>query len=78
MTTKTNSISLSDFKKAPKGKCPECGSKNLNVYLLADYNSTVDSLYQEGHVEWYYSDAFTDYYCTECDEEFKKVVDIEE
>jgi ssDNA-binding Zn-finger/Zn-ribbon topoisomerase 1 len=25
--------------KEPYGKCPECGSRDISVYLLADYNS---------------------------------------
>ena len=57
-------------QKEPYGECPECGSRDINVYLLADYNSTIDSINRVGHVEWYYSDAMTDMYCGNCDAEF--------
>tara|TARA_R100000315_G_C5202162_1_gene119002 strand:+ start:65 stop:334 length:270 start_codon:yes stop_codon:yes gene_type:complete len=48
-------------------ECPECGSTGLNVYLLADYNSTIDEFNKIGIAAWYYSDALTDYYCDSCD-----------
>ena len=57
--------------KEPYGKCPTCGSKDLNVYLLADYNSTIDALNEEGNVSWFYSDALTDIYCDTCGDEFQ-------
>ena len=59
-----------DYPIEPYCKCPECGSKDISVYLLADYNSTVDSINCVGHIEWSYSDALTDLYCNECDAEF--------
>jgi hypothetical protein len=59
-----------DYPPEPHYKCPECGSKDISVYLLADYNSTIDSINCVGHVEWYYSDALTDLHCNECDAEF--------
>jgi hypothetical protein len=66
--------------KVPHVKCPECGSQNINVYLLADYNSTVDTINCIGHVEWSYSDALTDMYCGECNAEFEfdDAIDIKE
>ena len=59
-----------DYPIEPYCKCPECGSRAINVYLLADYNSTIDSLNLNGDVSWTYSDALTDLYCNECDAEF--------
>ena len=59
-----------DYPTEPYYKCPECGSKDISVYLLADYNSTVDSINCVGHIEWSYSDALPDLYCNECDAEF--------
>ena len=63
-------------KKEPYGECPECGSRDINVYLLADYNSTIDAINCKGHVEWYYSDALTDLYCGECNAEFDEVKEV--
>ena len=65
-------------KKEPYGKCPECGCKDIDVYLIADYNSTIDSINCEGHVEWYYSDAMTDMYCKNCDAEFKDAKEVKD
>ena len=59
-----------DYPIEPYCKCPECGSRDINVYLLADYNSTIDSLNLCGDVSWTYSDALTDMYCGECNAEF--------
>ena len=65
-------------KIEPYGECPECGSRDINVYLLADYNSTIDAINCEGHVEWYYSDAMTDMYCGECDAEFRDAKEVKD
>ena len=65
-------------KKQPYGECPECGSRDINVYLLADYNSTIDAINLEGHVEWYYSDAMADMYCGKCDAEFDEAKEVED
>ena len=77
-------MSLKDYrldefgrKEQPYGKCPECGSKDIKVYLLADYNSTIDSINCKGHVEWYYSDAMDDMYCQDCDAEFNEAKEVE-
>ena len=48
-------------------ECPECGCTELNVYLLADYNSTIDEFNKIDITTWHYSDALTDYYCSEWD-----------
>tara|TARA_R100000315_G_C5209746_1_gene124389 strand:+ start:401 stop:685 length:285 start_codon:yes stop_codon:yes gene_type:complete len=61
----------------PYYKCPECGSQDISVYLLADYNSTIDSLNLKGDVSWNYSDALTDLYCNECSAEFNDDTAIE-
>ena len=64
--------------KEPYGECPECGSRDISVYLLADYNSTIDSINCEGHVEWFYSDALTDLYCNECMAEFEEAKEVKD
>ena len=66
------------IRKEPYGECPECGSRDINVYLLADYNSTIDSINCEGHVSWYYSDALTDLYCGECNAEFDEPKEVKD
>ena len=48
------------------------------MYLLADYNSTIDSINKIGHVDWSYSDAMTDMYCNECDYEFNAVKEVKD
>ena len=65
-------------KKEPYGECPECGSRDISVYLLADYNSTIDAINCRGHVEWYYSDAMQDMYCNDCDAEFRDVKEVKD
>ena len=67
-----------DYPIVPYGECPECGSQDISVYLLADYNSTIDSVNCVGHVEWYYSDAMTDMYCNECDAEFTEAKEVKD
>jgi len=67
-----------DHPIEPYGECPECGSRDINVYLLADYNSTIDSINCIGHVEWNYSDAMTDMYCGECDAEFDEAKEVKD
>ena len=69
---------MTKMKDIPYGECPECGSRDMNVYLLADYNSTVDAINCKGHVEWSYSDAMTDIYCGECDAEFEKAKEVKD
>jgi Zn finger protein HypA/HybF involved in hydrogenase expression len=64
--------------KEPYGECPECGSQDISVYLLADYNSTIDSLNLEGDVSWNYSDALTDLYCNECGDEFLEAKEVKD
>ena len=60
--------------KEPKKKCPECGSTKLSVYLVADYNSSVDAINtatmdNEGicrdgvGLSWAYSDAIHETFC---------------
>lgn len=63
-------------RKLPHGKCPECGSDDIKVYLFADYNSTIDSINCIGHVSWDYSDAMDMMYCQACDAEFRDAVDV--
>ena len=58
------------------GECPECGSTDMNVYLLADYNSTIDEFNKVGCISWNYSDALDDIYCNECSAEFKEVKEV--
>ena len=58
---------IEDEPKYAYGQCPECGSTDLSVYLLADYNSTIDEFNKVGCVSWTYSDAMTDIYCNERD-----------
>ena len=65
-----------DSSLVPYSECPECGSSDISVYLLADYNSTVDSINCIGHVEWYYSDAMEDMYCNECDWEGREAKEV--
>jgi hypothetical protein len=65
-------------KKQLHGECPECGSKDIKVYLLADYNSTVNAINMEGCVEWYYSDALPDMYCQDCDAEFRDAKEVKD
>jgi len=69
---------LDEFKKQLHGECPECGSKDIKVYLLADYNSTVNAINMEGCVEWYYSDALPDMYCQDCDAEFRDAKEVKD
>jgi transcription elongation factor Elf1 len=66
--------------KEPKKKCPECDSKKLSVYLVADYNSSVDLINCEGHLEWSYSDAIHETFCDICGGEFEfdDLIDIKE
>ena len=55
------------MENVSKCVCPECGCDDLSVYLLADYNSTIDEFNGEGTTTWSYSDALDDLYCNECD-----------
>jgi rRNA maturation endonuclease Nob1 len=66
-------------KKEPKKKCPDCGSKQLSVYLVADYNSTVDLLNCEDQIEWSYSDTIHETFCDICggEFEFEELVNID-
>tara|TARA_R100000655_G_scaffold15189_9_gene33840 strand:- start:1256 stop:1456 length:201 start_codon:yes stop_codon:yes gene_type:complete len=64
-------------KKILKGKCPECGSQKILVYLIAEYNSTIDEINGDGQVNWEYSSAFTEFYCGDCDSEFQSAKDVE-
>ena len=64
------------MKKEQYGECPECGCKDIDVYLLADYNSTIDSINGIGNVEWHYSDAMTDMYCRDCEYEFRNAKEV--
>jgi len=68
-----------EMNKEPKKKCPECGSKELSVYLVACYNSTVDDMNCEDGLVYSYSDALTDIYCDNCGGEFdiEELVDID-
>ena len=78
-------MSLQDYrldefgrKEQPYGKCPECGSKDIKVYLLADYNSTIDAINMKGRIEWAYSDAMDDMYCQDCDTEFRDAKEVKD
>ena len=64
------------MKKEPYGECPECGCRKIDVYVIADYNSTIDSINCEGHVEWEYSDCMDDMYCRDCGYEFRNAKEV--
>ena len=66
------------MKKELYGECPECGCRDIDVYVLADYNSTIDSINCEGHVEWEYSDCMDDMYCRDCGYEFRNAKEVKE
>ena len=67
-----------DHPIEPYGECPECKSRDIDVYLIAAHNSTIDSINRIGHVEWYYSDAMTDMYCKNCDAEFREAKEVKD
>ena len=51
------------MEKVLKCVCPECDCDDLSVYLLADYNSTIDEFNGEGTAAGSFSDAMDDIYC---------------
>ena len=66
------------MEKALKCVCPECDCDDLSVYLLADYNSTIDEFNGEGTAAWSYSDAMDDIYCNECDWEGREAKEVKD
>ena len=66
------------MEKALKCVCPECGCDDLSVYLLADYNSTIDEFNGEGTTAWSYSDAIDDIYRNACDWEGRKAKEVKD
>ena len=66
------------MEKILKCVCPECDCDDLSVYLLADYNSTIDEFNGEGTTAWSYSDAMDDIYCNECDWEGREAKEVKD